>query len=111
MEKLLKVALLISICGIFLLLSLSIILKPKEISCGDISNPLLEKSVRITGKIIKQEQYKSLKVLTLQQESCNIQVTCYCKSNYTGLNVEVIGEVVEYKESLQIQAEKITPKS
>ena len=99
-----KVSLIISILGIFLLLFLTNFLAYKEIT--SLSNLTLNEKVRIEGKIIEEKTYGEFSVLKLKDEQGEIEITCNCK-NFLNKIVLVQGKVTEYKNIKQISAEKI----
>ncbi len=107
MENLLKICLAISIIGIFLLLLLSNVLSPKAITLGEINDKMLNQKVKVHGEIFRIEDKGTFKILSIKDETGKIDVTCEC-GNLTYQNIEVEGTIKEYREYLQIQADKIT---
>jgi len=100
-RELLKLSFLISILGIFLLLLISNIIQPKPIT--NYSELKLNNYVKTSGKITSINNFQDFLVIKLNN---NITITCNCKlkANQTIL---VIGQVTEYKNQLQIQADKL----
>jgi len=109
-ETLFKLSLAISIAGIFLLLLLSNILEPKLTKIKDITQKMLEEKVKIAGIITKVQDKETFKILSLKDDSSNIEVLCECKNISTNQSIEVIGGIQEYNGNLQIQADKIIEK-
>jgi len=110
MKNLLKITLIVSIIGILFLLILANTIKPIELKIKDITNKYLDKKVQAKGEIINIKTYKTqnFQVLTIQDNNNSIDVTL---SHLTNLikyqNITVIGTVKQYKENLQIQADRI----
>tara|TARA_Y100000310_G_C20449148_1_gene699828 strand:- start:312 stop:665 length:354 start_codon:yes stop_codon:yes gene_type:complete len=106
--SLLKIALVISLIGIFLLLVLSNILEPKLIDLGEINNNLLNKKVKVQGEIFDNRIFSSdFQVISIRDSTGKIDLTLNQPTDNLKGNITVIGTVKEYKQYLQIQAEKI----
>lgn len=100
--KLLKLSLITSFIGIFLLLLLSTIIQPKEVL--KYSDLELDSYAKTTAKVISIKSYDNFKIIKLNN---NITLTCNnCKLKEKQI-VAVTGKVTEYKDQLQINAEKI----
>jgi len=109
MENLLKISLIGSIVGIFLLLLLSDLLPQPLTNLGDINNEMLNDKVKIQAEIFKIENKENFQILSVKDETGRIDVTS--NSNITTLQkIEVEGTVKEYNGYLQIQANKIIKK-
>ena len=106
MEPLLKVCLAISIIGIFLLLLLANLVPPKKVSLGEINDKMLNQKVKVNGTIFNIQDKVTFKILSIEDKTGRIDVLCEC-GNLTYQNIEVEGTVKEYREYLQIQADKI----
>ena len=99
--NLLKLSLAISILGILFLLFLAYNQKPKEVnSYQELS---LGENVKTKARIVSINSYDSFSVIRLNN---NITITCNCKFKQ---NKTIIaeGKVTEYKNKLQINANKI----
>lgn len=109
MKALLKYSILISILGVFVLYMISIYANQTKVDIGKINNDYLEKTVCVQGKIIKINNYKSSQSLTIEDNTGKINVYATkitkLKENQT---IEVIGKISEYKNSLEITADKIS---
>jgi len=107
---LLKISLAVSLIGIFLLLLFSNILEPKLINIEKINDRLIDEKVKVQGAIFNIRTYEDsgFQVVSIKDNTGKIQVTIdkilNLKNNQT---IIVIGKVTEYKEDLQIQADKI----
>lgn len=108
--NLLNVSLIISLIGIFLLLLLSNILEPKLINIKEINTQLIERKVKIQGEIFNIKTYKEsdFQVISIKDKTGKIEITIDKIMNFkNNQTIIVLGRVVEYKEFLQIQANKI----
>jgi DNA/RNA endonuclease YhcR with UshA esterase domain len=110
MKNSLKISLVISILGIFLLLILSNILPPPKLTIEKIDDSFLNKKVQVNGTIFNIKNYKDSNfcVVSIKDQTGKIDVTASkildLKNNQA---IEVTGKVTEYKKYLQIQADKI----
>jgi len=109
MQNQLKILLPVSILGISLLLLLSNILEPKLIAINKINENMLDQNVKIEGTIEKVQNKGSFEIFSLKDSTKSIDVLCECNLTLKN-NLTVIGKVQEYKNNLQIQAEKIIKK-
>lgn len=107
--NLLKLSLIISILGIFLLFLLSAIIKPQEINSAEL-NSTKENYVKISGKIIKEKVYDEFSILILQDNFGIAEISCFSCKNFINKTVIVEGKIQNYKNQKQIQAEKIQEK-
>ena len=111
MENLLKISLIISLLGILVLLIISNEISPELIKIKDIDDTMIYKNVKIQGnlvKAIKPTKGSDFQILTINDSTGTIQVTLNTKQNFQNLtNLIIIGKVTEYKNKLQINAEKI----
>ncbi len=96
-----KLSLSLSFLGVFFLLFLSNIIKPKIVS--NLKELELNERVITKGKIIEIKNYDSFSIIKLDN---NITITCNCQLEKNQI-ITVEGKVEEYKNKLQIQAEKI----
>lgn len=109
MERGLKISLAFSLIGILLLLLLAQgeveLVSIKEVKDGNFIN----KNVKISGEVLGERSYNSLsfKVMRVKDSSGEIDVTCNCGRNYTGLYLEIVGKVSEYNKEMQINANRI----
>jgi RecJ-like exonuclease len=106
MERLTKICLVVSILGIIFLSLISNFFIPDLISISQINPDLLNQKVRVSGEIINLRTYDDFQILTLEDHSGKIDVTCNCNLS-KDQDIEVLGKVSEYKENIQIEAEKI----
>jgi aspartyl/asparaginyl-tRNA synthetase len=110
MKDLLKISLIISLIGIFLLLFLSSFLTISQIDIERINNKLLNEKVRVQGIIFNVRSYEdsNFQIISIKDETGKIDVTT---DKITGLKnddqIIVTGTVKEYNQYLQINADKI----
>ena len=109
----LKFSLLISIIGIFLLLIISNISEPRLIQINSINDNLINKKVQVQGIIFNIKSYKesNFQVISVKDKTGKIDITTNkilnLKNNQT---IIITGTVQEYKQDLQVQADKISLK-
>ncbi|MDD5193464.1 MAG: OB-fold nucleic acid binding domain-containing protein [Candidatus Nanoarchaeia archaeon] len=113
---LLKISLIISILGIFLLLTISNLQNPALIPIKNLNECLINKNVQIQGSIINIKDYDNFKILTVKDKTGKISVLLN-KNNHKNLEnninlklnqqITIVGKVAEYNEKLQINADKI----
>lgn len=108
--SLLNLFFVISLIGVFLLLILSNILEPRLISIEKVNDRLIDKKIKVQGEIfnIKRYEESDFQVISIKDKTGKIDITTdkilNLKNNQT---IIVIGKVTQYKEYLQIQADKI----
>lgn len=103
-----KISLIISFLGIILLAIISQSLEPKEIKISEISNKVLEGYVKVGGNITSIKSLDNMQIFKIQDETESINAVLYEKTNLSsGINVEIIGKVIRYKGTLEIEIQKI----
>ena len=108
--NLLKTSLIMSLIGIFLLLFLTNILNPKQISIEQINEKLLNKKVQVQGQILNIRTYENqnFQVILIKDSTAEIEIITNKITNLQkDKNIIVIGKITTYKEDLQITADKI----
>jgi RecJ-like exonuclease len=105
--KLLKISMLITFLGIFLLLTISNFYEPKLINIEEIKSNHLNKIIKIQGKIIQEKNYNDFQIITIQDNTKKINVLLNKPINLNNKTLIITGKVIQYKSELQIQAEKI----
>jgi len=109
-QTLLKISLIISILGIIILLFLLNIIKPTQIKIKNLDDNYLNQKVELKGIIqgIKTYKESNFQIITINDSTGKIDITLDNPINITkNKSVTVIGKVTEYKNNLQIQADKI----
>lgn len=99
------------IIGIIILFLIYLNLDIKLIKISEIDNAELNLKVKVVGEVVKITNYKTgFQLLEVRDDSGNINVFVENEKK-TGLNkldkIIVAGKVSEYKDNLQIVAEKI----
>ena len=112
MVNLLKISLAISIIGILFLLFLTNTLNSQLTDIKDINIKHLNKKIQVQGTIINIRTYSdsNFQVLTLKDKTGKIDITLNTKQDLDYIKnntLTITGRVTQYKDSLQIQAEKI----
>lgn len=103
-----KLFLIASLLGIFMLINLSWILTPKEISPCDINKTADNEKITIKGIVINERTLaEDFKLLILESGDCEIDVTCNCKTSFLHENVSITGKVQTYNNKKQISADRI----
>ena len=110
-KNLLKVALICSIIGIFIIFIFANRLEPSLISISDVSESLIDQSVKIQGAIDSIRVTPSIIILNVKDDSGSIKVVAFSQDNSELVKdqlVEILGDVTEYKGILEIEAKKIS---
>ncbi|PIU75935.1 hypothetical protein COS75_01310 [Candidatus Pacearchaeota archaeon CG06_land_8_20_14_3_00_35_12] len=107
--NLLKIAFLATVIGILILAILSQNLEPKSISISKIDLKMLDNYVKISASIKEVIKTDSITILTIKDLADNSEITAIMDKGdvLKGENVEIIGRVIEYNESLEIEIEKL----
>lgn len=109
-KNLLKVALICSIIGIFIIFIFADNLEPSLINISEISSSLIDQSVTVQGKIVSIKSSPSILIFDVKDDTGSIKVVAFDEKN-SDLNkdqlVEILGIVKEYKGFLEIEARKI----
>lgn len=109
-KNLLKVALICSIIGIFIIFVFANRLEPSLINISEISSSLVDQSVKVQGKIVSIKNSPSVLIFDVKDDTGSVKVVVFDKKNLD-LNknqlVEVLGVVKEYKGSLEVEAKNI----
>lgn len=106
---LLKISLAISIIGILILLILANNTEPVNLKINQITNNYLDKKIQTQGKITSIRTYKdsNFQITTINDSTGKIDITSEITSLTKNQTISVIGTIKEYKNNLQIQADKI----
>lgn len=110
MKKLTKISLIITILGILILLIISNNLAIELENISEINTKHLNKNIKINGKILNLKNInKNFQIITIKDTTGTIQViTDYQTKLSKDQSITITGRVTQYKDSLQIQANKIT---
>ncbi len=109
-STLLKISLIISITGIFTLLFILEFSEVKPFQIKDITKKQLENQIKIQGEITSIKETPGLYILNVNDLTETITVIIFKEDPLNikkGMYIEVTGEVQEYKDELEIIADKI----
>lgn len=109
-KNLLKVALTCSIIGVFIIFIFADRLEPSLMGIAEVSESLLDQSVKIQGEIVSVRVTSSVSMFDVKDGSGSIKVVAFDEGSgfSKGQLVEVLGVVKEYKGILEIEAKKIS---
>ena len=110
MALIIKLTLTISLLGIIILLILTNTLQPTLKNIEDITTKDLNKKAKVQGIIINIKSFEesNFQILTLSDSTGKIDITTNKILNLKkGQQITVVGRVTDYKQDLQIEAEKI----
>jgi len=108
MKPLLIISLIISIISILILLIISNNLEPEKINIKDINIQNLNQKIQTTGTITSIKTYQNFQIINIKENNSSITILVNKETNLTkNQKIEIMGKVLEYKNSLEIQAEKI----
>lgn len=106
MLKLQNVSLILALIGIIALILLSNCIEPKTRSISEIDKSKLGEYVKISGEISNIRQ-SSVTSFTIKDESSEIYGFSYEPLDLKNGEYEIIGKVNEYKDSLEIEVNKL----
>ena len=109
-NNLLKVALMCSIVGIFVIFIFADRLEPSLISISDVSDSFIDQSVKIRGKIDSIKDGSSILILNVKDDTGSIKVVMFDGEGFElkkGEMVEVLGEVKEYRGGFEVEAKRV----
>ena len=110
MTLIIKLSLTISLIGIIILLILANTFEPQLKNIEEITPKNLNKKVKVLGKIINIKSFEdsNFQILTISDSTGKIDITTNKILNLeNNQDILVIGRVTNYKQDLQIEAEKI----
>lgn len=103
-------SLIISIIGISILLTLSLIMEPKLSTIKELNKKQTFERVKIQGQLTNEKSYNNgtFNILTIKDPTGEVEVLINKKININiNQTLEIIGKITEYKNKVQITAEKI----
>ncbi len=113
-KRLLKICLVTSILGIFLLLTIAEFSQQKFYQINDITEKQIDTQIKIQGTITKIKDLPGLLLFDLKDNTSKMTVVVFkdFQINLTrGQNISVIGKISEYNNVLEIIADEITIKN
>ena len=109
-KELLKVSLIFSLIGILILFFLTYTIKVQLYEISSLSKDNLDDTVRVKGVVESFAETPGLYLVTLKDNTGRITVVVFKDEKLNlqeGLGLEVIGNVVEYKDKIEIIAKEI----
>ena len=109
-SQLLKVSLVFSLIGILIIFILTGTLEVKRYDIGSLSKENLDDSVRIKGFVSSFIETPGLYIITLKDDTGKIPVIVFKDESLglqEGLEIEIIGDVVEYEDKIEVIAKEI----
>ncbi len=110
-STLINISLFMAIIGIIILFFISDKIKIKEYNLNEISEELIDKEIKINGKIEDIKELKNSLLLTLSENKNKLKVIIYKKDKIVGLKknqmIEVTGKLKIYEKEFEIEAEEI----
>lgn len=109
-ETLLKISLIISVTGIFILLFLLEYSQLDLIKIQNVTQNELETQVKIQGELVSVKETPGLYILKIDDQTKTITVIVFKETPIEfkkGTYLEITGEVQKYKDELEIIADKI----
>ena len=110
-KDLLKISLISSLIGILILFFLTYTIKVNLYEINSLSKDNIDNTVRVKGIVESFAETPGLYLITLKDNTGKITVVVFKDEKIEmqkGLELEVIGQVVEYKDKIEIIAKKIT---
>tara|TARA_Y100000310_G_scaffold56999_3_gene52249 strand:+ start:20580 stop:20924 length:345 start_codon:yes stop_codon:yes gene_type:complete len=107
--NILQLSLIVSLFGIFILLIL-LTLSPKLITINKINPNLLNKQIKVNARVLNIKNYEksNFQIIRIKDNSGEIDITLDKIINILkNQNIQVIGKITEYNNTLQITADKI----
>ena len=108
--SLLQISLIISLVGIFILISIANLSPPDSLKISEINSNQLNKNIIISGQItnIMDFEESNFQIITLKDSTGEIQATINKVINLNkNQNITIIGKITEYRGELQINTNKI----
>ena len=107
-RSLLKLSLITTLIGIFILIILSNNLEPEINDISSINEKMIDEWVKIKGNVTNQAEFDTLTILTIYDGTAGIRAIIYKKiENIEGHEVIILGKIIEYKNELEIEISKI----
>lgn len=111
-KSLLKLALITAILGTFVVIILANNLEPSAIAISSINEKMLDEWVSIQGKVVDEQIFGDLHIITIKDDSASIRALLPKKTSFL-LNKEVVilGKVIEYRNELEVEISRIKIKN
>ena len=107
-HSLLKLSLITSLIGIYLIILLANTFEPDITKISNINEKMIDEWIKIEGNVTNQKNINDLNILTVYDGTGGIHAIMYkdlgnCKDSH----VVILGKIIEYKGEIEIQIEKI----
>lgn len=108
-RTLLKLSLITALIGTFIIVILANNLEPDISKISSINEKMIDEWVRIKGNVTNQRNIKGLTILTIYDGTAGIRAIMYreLKENLEGSEIIILGKIIEYKDEIEIQIEKM----
>ncbi len=109
-KDLLKVSLVFSLIGILIIFFLTNTLEVKKYDIGSLSKDNLDDSVKVKGFVSSFIETPGLYIITLKDDTGKIPVIIFKDEELPlreGLELEIIGDIVEYQDKIEIILKEI----
>jgi RecJ-like exonuclease len=107
-RSLLKLSLITAIVGIFLVVVLANNLEPGTKNISIINEKMIDEWIKVRGNITNQHHINGLTIITIYDGTAGINSIIYKEMpDLEGTEVIILGKIIEYKNELEIQIEKI----
>tara|TARA_Y100000034_G_C6653235_1_gene286045 strand:+ start:81 stop:410 length:330 start_codon:yes stop_codon:yes gene_type:complete len=102
-------ALAISLIGILIILTSINLISPKQYQINELSQKDLNKKITLEGTTSNVKIHENnFTVFNLNNQNNQIQITCNCPNIQNNQKIKVLGTLTKYKNTLQLEANKIT---
>lgn len=103
-----KICFIFSLLGIISILAIVNFTEPKIIQISSINSKYLEKTIKITGQITSVKVTETnFTIFNVKDQAKEITAVCDCPNIKKGQRIELTGRVEEYKNQMQIIADKV----
>lgn len=107
-RSLLKLSLITAMIGIFIIVILADNLEPEIKNISIINEKMIDEWIKIKGNITNQQNINGLTIFTIYDGTAGIRAIIYKDTqNFEGSEVIVLGKIIEYKNEIEIQIEKM----
>ena len=111
-KSLLKLALITAIFGTLVIVFLANNLEPSAIQISSINEKMLDEWVKISGKVVDEQIYENLHIITVKDKSASIRALLPEKtSSLLNKNAVILGKVIEYRNELEVEISRIRIKN
>jgi len=104
-----RISLIASFIGIIVLLILSQFIEPKAVQIKDIDETIIGQTITISGNITSIKNFENMELLTVisLEDTSEITVVVFEKTNISKGIAKITGKVNEYNNQIEIEATEI----